>query len=167
MRVILFDLGNTLENQNQEILISGAMETLTSIRAMKDSKGNAPIMALASDFGNIPADEAQIEASRQEYYALLENLDIRHFFEPVEKHVILSTEVGFPKPNEEFFQAVIDRLDANLGFQDMMFITEKKPHVTAARDLKMKAVHFKGPGEISGDISQLPELIPLVRDFLG
>ena len=71
MRVILFDLGNTLEDQNQEILLPGAMETLTAIRAMKDSMGNASILALASDFGNIPADAAQIEASRQEYYAIL------------------------------------------------------------------------------------------------
>lgn len=167
MRVILFDLGNTLEDQNQEILIPGAMETLKAIWEMKDSKGKTPFLALASDFGNIPADEIQIRANQQEYYAILERLGIRYFFEPVEKHVVLSTEVGFIKPAKEIFQAVIERLNAKLGFQDIMFITERKSHVTAARILKMKAVHFKGPGEISGDILQLTDLIPLVKAFLG
>jgi len=166
MRVILFDLGNTLEDQNQGILIPGALAALTAIRAMKDSKGNAPVLALVSDFGDIPADEAQIRASQQEYYAILENLGIRHFFEPVEQHVILSTEAGFTKPAKEIFQAVIKRLNPKLRFQDIMFITEKKPHVTAARTLEMKAVHFKGPGENSGDILQLKDLIPLVKSFL-
>jgi len=143
------------------------METLTAIRAMKDSKEKAPILALVSDFGDIPADELQIRANQQEYYAILERLGIRHFFEPVEKNVILSTEVGFTKPAKEIFQAVIKRLNANLRFQDIMFITERKSHVAAARILKMKAVHFKGPGEISGDILQLTDLIPLVKVFLG
>jgi FMN phosphatase YigB (HAD superfamily) len=166
MRVILFDLGNTLENRKLEILLPGALKTLESIRAMKDSEGNAPILALASDFGNIPADEAQIRASQQEYYAILERLGIRHFFEPVEKHVILSIEVGFSKPSEDFFQGVIKRLDDKFRFQDMMFITENKQHVKAARALKMNAVHFRGPGEISGDVLKLTDLIPLVEAFL-
>jgi hypothetical protein len=48
-----------------------------------------------------------------------------------------------------------------------MFITERKPHVLAARVLKMEAVHFQGPGEISGDVEKLTDLIPLIKAFLN
>jgi hypothetical protein len=47
MKVILFDLGKTLENNGE--LIDGAEDTLTSIKAMQDSNGNSPVLALISD----------------------------------------------------------------------------------------------------------------------
>jgi hypothetical protein len=47
-----------------------------------------------------------------------------------------------------------------------MFITEKKEHISAARNLGMEAVHFKGPGETSGDVIKLVDLIPRVRNFI-
>jgi len=54
-----------------------------------------------------------------------------------------------------------------LRFSDILFITEEQTHVKAARRLKMQAVHFKGPGESTGDVDNLTDLIPLVQRFLG
>ena len=59
------------------------------------------------------------------------------------------------------------KIDIALTFQDALFITERKSHVTAARALGMQAVHFKGPGEVTGDIEQLVDLIPIVQEFVG
>jgi FMN phosphatase YigB (HAD superfamily) len=167
MKIVLFDLGNTLEDQNQGGLLPGAIQTLEAIQAMRGSDGQSPILALISDFGDIPASPEQIRASQEEYYAILEHLGIRHYFEAVGQRVTLSTEVGAEKPSKKIFQAVMSKIDPSLHFQDAMFITEKKSHVTAARTLGMKAVHVKGPGEVSGDIAQLTDLIPLIDDFLA
>ena len=167
MKVILFDLGNTLEDVEQGGLLPGATETLEAILAMRDANGNTPVLALVSDFGEIPATLDQIQASQREYFGILQDLGILRFFEPVMQRVTLSTEVGAEKPSRRIFQAVIDKIGAGLLFQDVLFITERKSHVNAARDLGMEAIHFKGPGEISGDVTLLLDLIPLVRDFSG
>ena len=165
MKIILFDLGNTLEDGQKGGLVSGARKTLKAIQSMLDASGRSPILALVSDFGEIPATPAQVQASQTEYLQILDDLGIRQFFEPTSKRVTLSTEVGAEKPSEAIFQAVVDRIGEGLSFQDVMFITENNSHVMAARTLGMKAIHFKGPGESNGDIIKLTELIPLVRDF--
>ena len=50
-------------------------------------------------------------------------------------------------------------------FADTIFITENRGHVLAARRLGLTAVHFQGPGQTSGDVATLPELVPIIRDF--
>jgi FMN phosphatase YigB (HAD superfamily) len=168
MKMVLFDLGQTLEDvvDSEDVLLPGAREALEAIRAMRDSNGEAPVLALISDFGDIPATPTQILASQQEYYQLLDKLGIRSFFEPVAQRVTLSTEVGRPKPDKKIFQAVIEKIPG-LHFADVMFITENREHVEAARHLQMQAIHFKGPGQTTGDIDTLGELIPHIRRFLG
>jgi phosphoglycolate phosphatase-like HAD superfamily hydrolase len=168
MKIVLFDLGETLEEvvDGEDILLPGARETLEAIHAMRDSNGKAPVLALVSDFGDIPANPAQILASQKEYYKLLEKLGIRSFFEPVAQRVTLSTEVGRPKPDKQVFQAVIEKIPG-LHLADVMFITEDQCHVQAARRLGMQAIHFKGPRQIRGDIDKLVDSIPHIRRFLG
>lgn len=168
MKMVLFDLGETLEVvvDNQDILLPGAKETLQAIQQLKDADGESPVLALISDFGNIPATPAQVEASREEYFGILESLDIRSFFEPVASRVTLSTEAGATKPSKKIFQKAISKVPG-LSFTDVLFITEEQKHVKAARLLNMQAIHFKGPGEVSGDVDKLTDLIPLIQEFLN
>ena len=165
-KVVLFDLGKTLESGVQGVLLPSARETLEAVQAMQDANGDPVILALCSDFF-MTNDQAQIPLIRQQYFDILDELDIRSFFKPVEERVTLSTEVGKFKPDEEVFQAVLDKVDDDLRFQDIIFITENLSHVTAARTLGMKAIHFKGPGQADGEVDQLTELIPLVQGFLS
>ena len=94
MKIILFDLGNTLEDQIQARLVPGALKVLNAIRAMRDPTGKAPALALVSDFGQLEATPAQIKASQKEYLKILKGLGIRQFFTPAAKRITLSTEVG-------------------------------------------------------------------------
>jgi len=166
MKVILFDLGNTLEDTQQGVLLEGALETLQTIQGLKAGDGSSPVMALISDFGEIPATPAQIQASLDEYLKILGTLGIRQFFEPVAERITLSTEAGVLKPSKAIFRKAIDKISNQLPFKHVMFITERKQHILAARNLGMEAVHFKGPGETSGDVTQLVDLIPRVRNFI-
>ena len=164
-KIILFDLGNTLENTKKEVLIPGALKTLQATNTMRDSNGKVPILALVSDF-DMPESPAQIAAIQQRYFAILDRLGIRLFFEPVAKRVTLSTEVGVFKPDKKIFQAVLKKLDGHPSFKNVLFITENLDHVQKARLLTMKAIHFKGPGETSGDVNKLVNLIPLIKKFV-
>src|SRR5512132_596333 len=98
MKVILFDLGNTLENTQVGGLLPGALKALKAIQEMKGADGKPAVLALVSDFGDIPATPAQIDASLQEYLEIIDNLGIRKFFEPVSKRITLSTQAGATKP---------------------------------------------------------------------
>jgi FMN phosphatase YigB (HAD superfamily) len=61
---------------------------------------------------------------------------------------------------------VIEKIDEGLGFRDVIFVTENQEHVLEARHLGMRGVHFKGPGQNSGEVDRLLELVPLIRNFL-
>jgi FMN phosphatase YigB (HAD superfamily) len=164
MKAVLFDLGNTLEKEGG--LLPGATETLRAIQIMQDRSGQAPALALISDF-IMPDSPDQISIIQQQYYEILDQLGIRGFFEPVSKMVTLSTEVGVSKPHKKIFEAALRKIDERLGLQDAVFITEDKIHITKARQLGMKAIHFKGPGQTTGDADRLLDLIPIVKKFIG
>jgi FMN phosphatase YigB (HAD superfamily) len=164
MKVVLFDLGKTLEDR--DVLLPGARETLQAIQAMQDSGGKAAVLALVSDF-DMPDSPEHIPAIRQRYYEILDGLGIRSFFEPVAGGVTLSSEVGVFKPDEKIFRAVIEKIDEGLRFGDVVFITENRRHVIEARRLGMRAIHFQGPGQNTGDVDRLVEVIPLVQKLVG
>ena len=105
MKIILFDLGNTLENtQNKHILMDGALDLLEAIQDMRDPNGDTPVIALVSDFDNSPA----------EYYNILEDLGLSSFFNPYTKKVTLSIEVGVKKPDEKIFRTAINKIQKDL-----------------------------------------------------
>lgn len=164
MRIVFFDLGRTLEDAG--VLLPGALETLQAITELRSSEGEAAALGLISDF-HMPVTPADIPGLRQQYFSILDQLGIRSFFEPVATRTTLSTEVGVFKPDARIFQAALEKIDPAGGFGDAMFITESRSHVDAARLLGMRAVHLRGPGQSTGDVELLEELIPLVRNFLG
>lgn len=167
--MVLFDLGKTLEDGN--VLLPGAVETLEGVAALRIGDRPAVLLGLVSDFV-MPTEPSQIPAIQQRYYAILDHLGIRRFFEPVAERVTLSTEVGVRKPDVAVFRAAVAKAavpttEPSLTFDDVLFVTENRDHVVAAGRLGMRAVHFRGPGQTSGEVERLTDLIPLVRDFVG
>lgn len=161
MKMVLFDLGGTLEFQ--DVLLPGAREMLEAVVKMRDVQ--PMVMALVSDF-LMPADPEEIPAIRQRYLDLLDMLNIRTFFEPVEQHVTLSTEVGVFKPDQQIFEAVIEKSGLELTWSDIIFITENREHVEAARGFGMRAVHFRGPRQLSGELQDLRDLPRMIEEFV-
>src|SRR5215831_12644041 len=149
MKIIIFDLGDTLEHtvQGKDILMSGAKELLSEIQNMHDHNGDSPALALVSDFDK-PAEE---------YYALLQTLGIDNSFE----RITLSNEIGVMKPDEKIFRAAIDKIQKGLSYQNAIFITEEKQHTTAVRKLVMMAIKLKVAEEENGEANSLLEMIPL------
>ena len=161
MKIVLFDLGNTLESN--DVLLPGAADVLNAVKQMQDRNGQPPALGLLSDFFPLPLELAR---HRRDYLRILQQLQIRSFFEPVERHVSLSTDTVVFKPDERVFRLAIDKINPAGAFGDTMFITERLDHVVAARDLGMKAIHFQGPGQTTGDVRQLIDLVPLIKAFV-
>jgi FMN phosphatase YigB (HAD superfamily) len=161
MRIVLFDLGNTLVDDNDAPL-PGAVDMLKAVSALRDPEGEPVALALVSDYhdANTPAE---VEARRREYLAIVEAAGLAPFFKPASQRVTLSTEVGVGKPDERIFRAAVDKIRRGEGFHHVLFVTENPDHIRGARDLGMMAVHFKGPGQASGEVEHLADLVPLVR----
>jgi hypothetical protein len=164
VKMVLFDLGGTLEQD--DVLLPGARETLAAIDALRDGDGRPVALGLVSDF-DMPVTPEDLPAIQQGYYAILDQLGIRSFFEPVARWVTLSSEVGVVKPDESVFRAAVAKADPDLGFSDVLFVTENRAHVLAARRLGLAAVHVRGPGQPDGEVDALPDLLPIVRDLVS
>ena len=159
MKIILFDLGNTLEHnvQNTHILMDGALDLLEAIQDMRDPNGDPPVIALVSDFDNSPT----------EYYNILKDFGLSSFFNPYTKKVTLSIEVGVKKPDEKIFRSAINKIQKDLPYKSVIFVTENKEHITAARKLGMMAIRLTAEGESArGEISDLVKAVPLVHLFM-
>jgi hypothetical protein len=162
-RIVLFDLGNTLEVD--DVLQPDARAALAEISKLRDVEGNPVALGLLSDY-TMPSTPDEIPAIRKEYLTVVDALGIRAFFEPADERVTLSTEVGVFKPDRKLFQAAIDKIEPRGHFHSVIFVTENAEHVTAARGLGMNAIQVRPPGGSEGDAANLPELVPLVRQFL-
>jgi FMN phosphatase YigB (HAD superfamily) len=167
MRIVLFDRGDTLEHH--DVLLPGALEMLTAVQAMRDAQGDLLVMALVSDTGK-GANAGEIAQLRNEYCAGLGRLGIASFFEPFRTRVTISSdspEPAFVKPHASIFRAALDKIDPATSFAQALFITEWPPHILAARALGMAAIHFKGPGQETGDVERLIDVIPKIHEWLG
>jgi beta-phosphoglucomutase-like phosphatase (HAD superfamily) len=162
-KIVLFDLGDTLETGDE--LLPGALEMLEALSALRDSSGETPALALVSNFveATMPAGVA---AAREEYLAIVEGLGLRPYFEPVDERITISSEVGVSKPDERIFRAAVDKIAPGHSLSEVIFVTEDRGHVDAARALGMTAIHFKGPGQTRGDVDHLSELVPIVERLL-
>jgi HAD superfamily hydrolase (TIGR01509 family) len=163
MKIILFDLGQTLEDDG--ILLPGAADVLSAIQTMKDPDEELSVTALVSDYYEAESHE-DIEVLKKQYYKDLEKLGIQSYFQPLSQKVTLSTEVGVRKPDKKIFRTAIDKIYRNLPFHHVIFIADSLVHVTAARELGMTAIHFQGPGQSTGEVSKLEDLIPILRRLL-
>lgn len=175
MRVILFDLGNTLERVTEDghdVLMPGAIEMLEAVLAQRDPEGAPPFIALVSDFdneatsGHVGASAGELAALRKEFRELLTRLGLDHFFEPFEQRVTLSAEAGVRKPDPRIFRAALDKVAGDLPFHHAIFVTENYAHVEGARGLGMNAIKFRAPGQTGGDVERLADLPPLIGSFL-
>jgi FMN phosphatase YigB (HAD superfamily) len=144
---------------------AGRAGHLEAIRALRDGDGPAARLGLASDY-DMPGEPSEVPEIQQRYYALLDHLGILAFFEPVAERVTLSTEVGVFKPDEAVFRAAVAKAGPALGFPDVLFVTENRDHVLAARRLGLAAVHVRGPGRTDGEVDSLADLVPVVREFI-
>ncbi|MGK5169309.1 M20/M25/M40 family metallo-hydrolase [Geodermatophilus sp. CPCC 205761] len=161
--MVLFDLGDTLESDG--VLRPGALETLEELTGLCAGGRPAVVLGLLSDFRDA-ADPADVPEIVAEYHALLDELRIRRFFEPLSRRVTLSTEVGVRKPAPAVFRAAVAKAEPALAFSDVLFVTENAGHVRAARELGMAGVHLRPPGGTGGEVAELPDLVPLVRAFV-
>jgi beta-phosphoglucomutase-like phosphatase (HAD superfamily) len=161
-RAVLFDLGNTLLDEQTNQPLPGATGLLDALGEVRDADGLPVLSGLVSDW-KMPGSPAEVGPLRQEYLQLLAASGLDAFFRPPDTRVTLSTDVGVRKPDAAIFRAALDHLQPGLPFHQAVFVTERLEHVRAARALGLLAIHFQGPGQTTGDVEQFTDLLELLK----
>jgi hypothetical protein len=162
IRVLIFDLGDTLVRG--ESLFPYAHEALEVISRFETAGGDPLDLCLVSDFDmpTPPSTPQKVESIFDKYISLLDGLDLKGFFEPVNRRVTLSAHAGVFKPDRRIFEKAVERLGNNARLNECLFITENKDHIAACRKLGMTALRFNPAGPEEGDFqdwSEAPLLI--------
>jgi hypothetical protein len=161
IRVLIFDLGDTLVRGGS--LFPHVPEALEAVSRFETGAGDALELCLVSDF-DMPASPStpkKIKVVFDKYISILDELDLKRYFEPVERRVTLSTHAGVFKPDKRIFEKAIERLGIDARLSECLFITENKEHVAACRKLKMTALRFNPSGPEEGDFHDWSEA-PLI-----
>ena len=149
IRILMLDLGDTLIRGDS--LLPHSRQALEAIRGLETASGEALTLSLVSDFHmpTPPGSPEEIDRIFLEYLAVLDRFDLRSFFEPVGRHVTLSTHVGVYKPDRRVFEAAVSRLGMDASLDECLFVTENARHVRVCREeLGMSVLRF---GEIRGE----------------
>jgi hypothetical protein len=163
VRLILFDLGDTLETRGKPR--KGAQALLSALQAGRAGQGDRRELALLSDYG-LAASAPEVARLRKEYLAELRALGLAGYFTPADRHITLSSDVGAFKPDARLFRAAVDKIQRGLPYHSVVFVTENATHVHAARELGMLAVQVSAPGQAGGEVKELSDLLPVLERLL-
>lgn len=163
MRLLLFDLGETLERRGRAR--PGAAELLRALGRVRDGDGEAPLLALVSDYG-LASTPAEAAGLRRDYLRELRATGLARFFAPFDARVTLSSDVGALKPDARIFQAAVARAGPGLGLHDAVFVSENAAHVRAARALGLLAVQVRAASAPRGPGLPFDELLPVLTRLL-
>jgi len=153
----MLDLGGTL--MQGTTVLPHVLDAIQAFQQFRGDDSKPLALCLVSDFDMpaLPATPAKIKPIFARYVAILDQLHLRSFFEPVNRCVTLSTHAGVLKPNRKIFELALRRLGVAAQLSDCIFITECAGHVNHCRqELGMKALQF---GKDFTDWSQAPMLV--------
>lgn len=167
IRVLIFDLGDTLVRG--ESLFPYAHEALEAISRFETAGGDPLDLCLVSDFDmpTPPSTPQKVESIFAKYTSILDGLDLKGFFEPVNRRVTLSAHAGVFKPDRRIFEKAVERLGNNARLNECLFITENKEHITACRKLGMAALRFNPAEPEEGDFQDWSEAPLLIAQAIA
>lgn len=157
IRVLMLDLGDTLVTGDD--VLPHVPEALRVLSRFETASGAELALALVSDYTmpEPPVTPQKVKAIFDEYVKEIEKFQLKKFFEPVERHVTLSTHAGVYKPDPAVFKKALQRLRVRAGLNGCLFITENVEHIEECRKLKMETLLFSPTGSSEADFSDWSE----------
>ncbi len=167
IRILVLDLGDTLIRDN--VVLPHVTNALEAMGKFETGSGDTLSLCLVSDFKmpTPPPTEQKIKAIFKEYRSLLDQLGLTKFFEPVDRHITLSTHAGVRKPDRRIFELAVERLGLMARLQECLFITENPDHIAACRALGMSTLQFGELGAAGADFSEWSEAPLLVAHLVA
>jgi FMN phosphatase YigB (HAD superfamily) len=150
IRILMLDLGDTLVRNDS--VLPNVPEALTTIRDFETTDSHPLELCLVSDFlmPEPPVTPAKINILFQQYLGLLNQFNLKQFFEPVERRITLSTQAGVRKADRKIFELAVRRLGIEAQLSECLFVTENAEHIAKCKNLGMSTLQF-GPESDGGE----------------
>lgn len=163
----MLDLGDTLVRG--DTVLPHVPEALGVLTRFETKSTTSLVLSLVSDYDmpTPPETPRKTRAIFNTYVAMLDKLQLKTFFEPVERRVTLSTHAGVLKPDPRIFKKAIQRLRLRIGLSECLFITENAEHVSRCRQMGMTALLFDTAGSLKGDFSDWAEAPLLIASIVN
>lgn len=141
IRLLFINFENTLAQNNQAYPhVSAALDAIATFEAADGGPLERCLLANArQSFGS---SKSSIETAWRELLSSLDELGLRHVFEPVDRRVTLARQANGPIPDKQLFAAAIQRLGIDVELIECMFITHVTEHVADCHHLGMKVLQF-------------------------
>lgn len=166
IKVLMFDLWDTLVQG--DTVFPHVREALDVFSRFEDEAGDKLALCLVSDYDHpAPAPSSrQPEPGARDFIKLLGDLDLKRFFEPVERHVICLTRKGSTEARRQAFEQVVRQLDLPAAPDECLCISGNAKQVSACRKMGMKVLRFDPANSGDADFddwAEAPQLAaPLV-----
>jgi 2-haloacid dehalogenase len=122
-------------------MIKGLIQANVDLLYSLDKAGY-PLYALS----NWPAEKFPVVRQRYDFFNCF-------------KHIMISAEVGYKKPELEIYRLFLER--TGLNAEECIFVDDTPPNVEAAQALGFKAIYAFSPGQLRNDLQGLGINIPL------
>ncbi|HZI49228.1 MAG TPA: hypothetical protein VFD75_15645 [Pyrinomonadaceae bacterium] len=154
IRVIMLDGDALIADGKVMPHVPEALDVLTKFEPAARA---SLVVSLVSDYEmpTTPVTPRKVNTIFRKYVAMLDELRLKEFFEPVELRVTLSTQAGVFKPDARLFKKAIQRLRLRAGLDECLSVGNNAEQVKACRALGMSAL-------LLDDWAQAPLLIARV-----
>jgi FMN phosphatase YigB (HAD superfamily) len=161
IRVVMLDLGDTLTDGTQPLPF--VLDCLDALSRFETSDGKLLQYCLVSDYHLAsPFTEGAVAERFSEFLEVIERLGLRSSFEPVNQRITLSSHVNAFKPDPRVFTKALDRMGSDAGFEDCLFITENRMHISACAEMGMSTIPFGYGAAQEGGFDSWPEGLILI-----
>lgn len=161
IRVVMLDLGDTLTDGTRPLPF--VVDCLDALSRFEISDGRPVQYCLVSDYHLAnPFTKGAVAERFSEYLEIIERLDLRSSFEPVNQRITLSTHVNSFKPDPGVFTKALERMGSDAGFEDCLFITENRMHISACVEMGMSTIPFGDGAAQEGGFDSWPEGLILI-----
>jgi FMN phosphatase YigB (HAD superfamily) len=163
IKVLMFDLWDTLVQG--DAVSPRARAALEVFSKFENEAGDKLELCLVSD-EETPTPSRKPGLAHDDLIKLLDKLDLKKFFAPVERRVIFLTRAGSVEAERRAFEEAFGRVGLPARLDEYLFISGNAKRLSACRKMGMKALRFDPANSRDADFddwAEAPQLAaPLV-----
>lgn len=168
VRVIFLHVSSTIVQGGAALPhLKDALEVLSKFET---ESGTAPILSLIADYAGPPSSmtDQTTEANFSEYVSLLDKLDLKQFFEPVDRRLTLASHAAVCQPDVTVLEKAIKRLRQRVSLSECLLITSCPAKVSAAyRKMGVEVLRFDPEGLSNADFNDWSEAPLLIARIIA
>jgi hypothetical protein len=155
IKVLMFDLWDTLVQG--DAVFPHAREALEVFSKFENEAGDKLELCLVSDDETAPPSRRKPELVYADLIKLLDKLDLKRFFQPVERRVMLLTGKENAGAERLAFEKAVKQLDLPTALDECLFISGNAKRLSACRKTGMKVLRFDPANSRDADFDDWAE----------